>query len=67
MKKKAPSSSDGYVTTRELAAELKSMRWEFRFLIAAVGLANMGLAKVLGLPGTSQATSLARHVINHLS
>lgn len=66
MKKKAPSA-DGYVTTRELSAELRSMRWEMRFLLAAVGLVNLGLAKVLGLPGSSQATTLAKHVINHLT
>jgi len=48
-----------YVTTRELAAELRSMRWEFRFLIAAAGLANAALLKIAGVsvPGTEQALS----------
>lgn len=30
----ADKNNSGWVTTRELAAELRSMRWEFRALIA---------------------------------
>jgi hypothetical protein len=59
-------SNDGYVTTRELASELRSMRWEMRFLIAAAGLANLGLAKAFGVPGASQAAALAHHVTHIL-
>lgn len=47
-------SSDGYVTTRELASELRSMRWEFRFLLAVqtAGLLTVGAKRgVLPLPG----------------
>lgn len=34
---------DRYVTNRELASELRSFRWEVRFLILMAGMANMGL------------------------
>lgn len=52
-------SSDGYVTTRELASELRSMRWEFRFLIATAALANAVLLKgAVTVPGIQQALSL---------
>lgn len=55
-------TEDGYVTTRELASELRSMRWEFRFLIAlqTIGLLTVG-AKLGLLPvpaGVEQALSI---------
>lgn len=55
-------TEDGYVTTRELAAELRSMRWEFRFILAlqTIGLLTAGAR--LGIlpvpPGVEQALSI---------
>jgi hypothetical protein len=60
----AKSGSDTtYVTTRELAAELRSMRWEMRFLLTAVGAANFGLAYTFGLPGATHAVEAAQRVL----
>jgi hypothetical protein len=53
-----PSSGDGYVTTRELAAELRSMRWEFRFLILAQFLTLLGIGYKADLPGVQAAASV---------
>lgn len=58
-----PKEHGGYVSTRELAAELKSMRWEMRFLIALAGVANLGIAKALHVPGVEQAVGV---ITNHL-
>lgn len=53
-------TEDGYVTTRELAAELRSMRWEFRFLIATAVIANSLLLRESGIPipGVQDALSI---------
>ena len=51
------SLGDGYVTTRELASELRSMRWEVRFLLAMQSLALLGLGYKLRLPGVEAAVS----------
>ena len=59
----ASRGSDSYVTTRELAAELRSMRWEMRFLIAAAGLANFGLAYAFGMPGATHTVEAAQRVL----
>ena len=50
-------SGDGYVTTRELASELRSMRWEFRFLLAMQSLAILGIGYKLKLPGVAEVVS----------
>lgn len=50
-------SGDGYVTTRELASELRSMRWEFRFLLAMQSLALLGLGYKLKVPGVEAVMS----------
>ena len=56
------SGDSGYVTTRELASELRSMRWEFRFLLAiqTVGILTVGakLGVVPTPPGVTQALSV---------
>lgn len=58
--KKSPEDS-GYVTTRELASELRSMRWEFRFLLAIQTIGLLTAGAKLGLlpvpPGVEQALS----------
>lgn len=51
-----------YVTTRELAAELRSMRWEMRFLIVAAGALNLGLGRLLGVPGVSDVAGLILNI-----
>lgn len=52
-----PSGDNTYVTTRELASELRSMRWEFRFLIAMQSLTLLGIGYKLKLPGVETALS----------
>jgi hypothetical protein len=47
-----------FVTNRELAAELRSMRWEVRCLIAAAAVANLTLAYGLKLPPVPQAVHI---------
>lgn len=59
-------SGDGYVTTRELAAELRSMRWEFRFLLAMAALANGFLAFQADVPGVSHGVEAAKSAIHHV-
>lgn len=54
-----PSGDNGYVTTRELASELRSMRWEFRFLLATQSLALIGVGYKLGLPVPGVETALS--------
>lgn len=49
----------GYVTTAQLQAELRGMRWEMRALILLAGLANLGLGYKAGIPGVAQAVGLA--------
>lgn len=60
-------SGDGYVTTRELASELRSMRWEFRFLLAlqTVGILTVGakLGVIPPVPGVEQALSVIQPFI----
>jgi hypothetical protein len=46
-----------YVTTRELASELRSMRWEFRCIIAVQSLALIGIGVKLDVPGVHTALS----------
>lgn len=53
-------SADGngkpsYVTNRELASELRAMRWEMRALIAAAGAANLAVAYGFKVPPVPQA------------
>lgn len=47
-----------YVTTRELASELRSMRWEFRFIIAMQSLALLGVGWGLNVPGVQAVVSV---------
>lgn len=46
---------DQYVTTRDLAAELRAMRWEMRALIAIAGAANLAAAYKLSVPPVDTA------------
>jgi hypothetical protein len=52
-----PSGDNSYVTTRELASELRSMRWEFRFLVAMQSLALLGVGYKLNVPGVEAIVS----------
>ena len=47
-----------FVSNKELAAELRSLRWEMRFLIAAANLGALALAYGLNVPPVPQAVSL---------
>lgn len=52
-----------WVSNRQLATELKAMRWEMRFLILMAGLANLGIAHILKVPGVSDATGALLSVL----
>jgi hypothetical protein len=51
-------SGDGYVTTRELASEIRATRMEFRFLLAMQTLALLGLGYKLKVPVVEQTLSV---------
>lgn len=53
----AEKDNGRYITTRELAAEMRSIRWEMRFLIALSVITNIGLGYKLNVPGVSEAVS----------
>lgn len=52
-----------YVTTKELADKLQSMRWEFRFLLALQTVGVLGLLYREEAPGVHEAVGLVLNIL----
>jgi len=54
--------SPRFVTSSQLSAEIRAMRWEMRFLIVAAAVGNLTLAKAVNIPGFAHAAGFVHNL-----